>query len=265
MTKKSILTIIVILGAVCAKAQTNLQVFYDFGGDRKHVTTTLEGFYGDKWGNTFFFVDYDYASKDPDGKVCAPNGTYFEIARCLNFWKGSRLAPLSLHVEYNGGAYNGYTINNAFLFGLDYFIHSPDYKNTFNIKALYKTINYAKGKNLDGSKKRSDLPLQFTLVWGLKDLFGLNGLSFSGFADFWWEDHSSFLDKDGDPKLDKDGNIDYKAEHTVFTTEPQLWYNIGQHFGCENLSVGSEVEISHNFGSNAGWMVRPCLGVKWDF
>jgi hypothetical protein len=66
-------------------------------------------------------------------------------------------------------------------------------------------------------------------------------------------------------RLDKDGNIDYKAEHTVFTTEPQLWYNVGQHFGCENLSVGSEVEISHNFGSNAGWMVRPCLGVKWDF
>ena len=90
-------------------------------------------------------------------------------------------------------------------------------------------------------------------------------MNFSGFADFWWEDHSSFLDKDGDPKLDKDGNIDYKAEHTVFTTEPQLWYNVGQHFGCENLSVGSEVEISHNFGSNAGWMVRPCLGVKWDF
>ena len=72
-------------------------------------------------------------------------------------------------------------------------------------------------------------------------------------------------DKDGNPKLDKDGNTDYKAEHTVFTTEPQLWYNVGQHFGCENLSVGSEVEISHNFGSNAGWMVRPCLGVKWDF
>ena len=37
-----------------------------------------------------------------------------------------------------------------------------------------------------------------------KDIFGLKGLNFSGFADFWWEDHSSFLDKDGDPKLDKD-------------------------------------------------------------
>ena len=112
---------------------------------------------------------------------------------------------------------------------------------------------------------QSKFAVQFTAVWGCKDIFGLKGLNFSGFADFWWEDHTSMLDKDGNVKLDKDGNIDYKAEHTVFTTEPQLWYNVGQHFGCENLSVGSEVEISHNFGSNAGWMVRPCLGVKWDF
>lgn len=264
MTKKSILTIIVILGAVCAKAQTNLQVFYDFGGDRKHVTTTLEGFYGDKWGNTFFFVDYDYASKDPDGKVCAPNGTYFEIARCLNFWKGSRLAPLSLHVEYNGGAYNGYTINNAFLFGLDYFIHSPDYKNTFNIKALYKTINYAKGKNLDGSKKRSDLPLQFTLVWGLKDLFGLNGLSFSGFADFWWEDHTVCPYIKDESKGYRDWSK-AKDSKFVFLSEPQLWYNVGRHIGVANLNVGAELELSYDFGTGKGFFARPCLGLKWEF
>ena len=36
-----------------AKAQTNLQIFYDFGEDRQNVTTTLEGYYGDKWGDTF--------------------------------------------------------------------------------------------------------------------------------------------------------------------------------------------------------------------
>ena len=42
--------------AVGAFAQTNLQVFYDFGEDRKHVTSTLEMFKGDDWGSTFFFV-----------------------------------------------------------------------------------------------------------------------------------------------------------------------------------------------------------------
>ena len=40
-----------------AMAQTNLQTFYDFGKNRGHFTTTLEGFYGDNWGNTFFFID----------------------------------------------------------------------------------------------------------------------------------------------------------------------------------------------------------------
>ena len=57
-----------------ASAQTNIQIFYDFGRDRKQVTTTLEGFYSDKWGNTFFFIDYDYKARKADGNK-APCGT----------------------------------------------------------------------------------------------------------------------------------------------------------------------------------------------
>ena len=169
-----------LLFAQGAKAQTNLQVFYDFGPDRQHVTTTLEGFYNDNWGNTFFFIDHDFNSK-VDGKVVAPSGTYWEIARCFNFWQDSALAPLSFQFEYNGGVYNGYTINNAFLLGLDWFLHSDDFNNTFNFKVLYKNI----------ARATQQAPLQFTFVWGLQDLFGVKGLRFSGFADFWWEDHSS--------------------------------------------------------------------------
>ena len=114
MSKKAILAALVAATAIVqgAMAQTNIQVFYDFGKDRKHVTTTLEGFYGDKWGNTFFFVDYDYGEKVNNEKV-SPRGTYFEIARCLNFWQESKAAPLSIHVEYNGGVYKGYGINHA--------------------------------------------------------------------------------------------------------------------------------------------------------
>ena len=66
MSKKTILAVAVAtlaLGQV-AKAQTNVQVFYDFATDRQHVTTTVEGFYGDNWGNTFFFVDHDFNSRD---------------------------------------------------------------------------------------------------------------------------------------------------------------------------------------------------------
>ena len=123
------------LGAT-AQAQTNLQTFYDFGRNRGHFTTTLEGFYGDKWGNTFFFIDYDYNMKAPDGVNQAPSGSYMEIARCLNFWSGTALSPLSLQVEYNGLV----GVNQNFLFGLDWFLHNADFSNTFNFKILYKTF-----------------------------------------------------------------------------------------------------------------------------
>ena len=56
--------------SVGAFAQTNLQVFYDFGEYRKNVTTTLEMFKSDDWGSTFFFVDYDYTDKaQRDAKI----------------------------------------------------------------------------------------------------------------------------------------------------------------------------------------------------
>ncbi len=236
-----------LLFAQGAKAQTNLQVFYDFGSDRQHVTTTLEGFYNDNWGNTFFFMDHDYNSKDLNGKTIAPSGTYLEIARCLNFWQDSALAPFSLQVEYNGGVYNGFTINSAWLFGVDWFLHNSDFSNTFNIKVLYKTI-----KNTV-----QQVPLQFTFVWGFQDLFGVSGLRFSGFCDFWWEKHQLFSDHNG-PLLGE-------YAETVFLSEPQLWYNIGQHFGVDNLNIGGEVELSFNFGTTKGFWARPCAGIKWVF
>lgn len=214
-----------------AKAQTNFQTFYDFG--RKHFTTTLEGFHVDKWGNTFFFLDYDYNNRDANGKVISPNNTYFEIARCLNFWQDSALAPLSLQVEYNGGFGTGgnmayaFPVNNAFLVGLDWFLHSKDFNNTLNFKFLYKRFTGLYSK----------VPLQFTTVWGCQDLFTLKGLRFSGFLDVWCE-----------------------LDHVVVLSEPQLWYGFGDH-----LNVGGEVEFSYNFAGMEGFHVMPCIGWKWVF
>ena len=219
-----------------AQAQTNFQTFYDFG--RKHFTTTLEGFHVDKWGNTFFFLDYDYNNRDANGKVISPNNTYFEIARCLNFWQDSALAPLSLQVEYNGGfgtwgnMAGAFPVNNAFLVGVDWFLHSKDFNNTLNFKLLYKKFTGLYSK----------VPLQFTTVWGCQDLFGLKGLRFSGFADFWCE-----------------------GENLVFLSEPQLWYGFGEHF-----NIGGEVEFSYNFAgleatTGKKFNVMPCLGWKWVF
>ena len=216
MKKKLFIAAIAVCAfAISASAQTNFQTFYDLG--RKHFTTTLEGFHQDNWGNTFFFIDYDYNYREGN-TVVSPNNTYFEIARCLNFWGDSALAPLSLQVEYNGGFGAtsdlgfAFPVNSAFLFGVDYFLHSGDFKNTLNLKALY-----------------------------------------SGFADIWGENVINFMEDFS------------KSGKTVFISEPQLWYNIGQHMGIPNLHIGTEVELSYDFAGYAGFYARPCIGTKWVF
>ena len=226
---------------------TNLQLFYDFGKDRKIVTTTVEGFYNDPWGNTFLFIDHDFTPQQR-----AINGTYMEIARCFNFWQDGFFSPISLQLEYNGGVYSRYNINHAFLAGVDVFFHSADYRNTLNLKVLYKYIVY------DSNSVTSRLPMQFTLVWGMQDLFGLKGLRFCGFADLWGQEHSLYYDTTG-AELGSPVSSSY-----VFISEPQLWYSLGA-LGCSNLNLGGEVELAWNFGSTKGFAVRPCLGIKWVF
>jgi len=233
---------------------TNLQVFYDFGTDRKCVTSTVEGFYNDPWGNTFFFIDHDYGlKKDPmsasgDTQNEQIGGTYWELARCLNFWQNTGANFLSLQVEYNGGAYRQYNINHSFLLGADFFVHNSTFSNTFNFKLLYKRI----------LGQTSNVPLQFTFVWGMQDLFGAKGLRFSGFADFWGEKHMCYTDTKGNVITPEESSF-------VFLSEPQLWYSVGQHFGCPNLNLGGELELSYNFGACKGFGCRPCLGMKWIF
>ena len=241
MSKKILVAAVAALAlGATAQAQTNLQTFYDFGKNRNHFTTTLEGFYNDNWGNTFFFIDYDYNAKNDKGVNQAPSGSYMEIARCINLWQDTPLSMLSLQVEYNGLV----GVNQNFLFGTDIFLHSADFNNTFNFKVLYKPFS---------NGATSDFPLQFTFVWGMQDLFGVKGLRFSGFADIWGENVVNFME----------GAT--KAQKYVFISEPQIWYNIGQHLGIPNLHIGSEVELSMNFAGYDGFYARPCFGTKWVF
>ena len=103
-----------LLAIVCCGKAQNVQLHYDFGGalydkdlhGRPVLTSTVEMFKADKWGSTYFFVDMDYTSKG----VAAG---YWEIARELRFWQ----PPFSIHVEYNGGASNSFSYNNAYLGG----------------------------------------------------------------------------------------------------------------------------------------------------
>lgn len=253
--KKTFLTIWIALGAVGVWAGTNLQVYYDFGSlntacknqrsDR--MTTTLELFYPDKWGSTFAFVDFDY-SLHPNDPLNTPFMAYTEIARCLNFWQETKAKDLSVQVEYNGGLglysagpkdIRGYAINHAALVGLNYCLHTADYKNIFNLELLYKYILSP------GNGIHNNVPLQFTFVWGCDDFCTAPGLRFSGFLDVWGE------------KLEGQQSV-------VLISEPQIWYNVGRWFKCPNLNIGTEIEFSYNF-TGKGFMVNPCLGIKWTF
>ena len=92
----------------------------------------------------------------------------------------------------------------------------------------------------------------------MQDLLGVKGLRFSGFIDIWGNNQTCVINPDP---------LNYEAKDTKFSilTEPQLWYNVGQHFGCENLHIGGEAELSFNFAGHYGFMCNPCLGAKWIF
>ncbi|MBQ7631729.1 MAG: DUF5020 family protein [Paludibacteraceae bacterium] len=257
-TLRSLILSVSLCISAFAWAGTNLQVYYDFGSmgtacpnqRSPRVTTTLELFYPDNWGNTFAFIDIDYAFHPNDPKN-TPFLAYFEIARCLNFWHKSAAKDLSIQVEYNGGLgvykdgagdLRGYGINHAALLGLNYCLHTKDYKNIFNLELLWKVIidDYNVFKN--------SVPLQFTFVWGCDDFCTAPGLRFSGFLDIWGQRYAA-------------------GQSFVMITEPQLWYNVGRWFKCPNLHIGTEIEMSYNFSGSTsqGFMCNPCLGIKWCF
>lgn len=233
---KKPVAIILVLFAVAATQAQNLQVHYDFGKHRKFITSTVEMFKPDKWGSTFFFVDMNYDKSN--GKTVSL--AYWEIARAFKLGK----SPFAAHIEYNGGMgqfyatpYNGaYPINDAWLAGLDYNLNSADFSKGITFQVLYKYI-----------RDKQDASFQLTTVWYLHML--KHKVTFDGFADFWREDNTVFDDA---------GNA--SQSKYVFLTEPQIWYNVNQ-----NLSLGSEIEISCNFSNNKGFMVNPTLAAKWNF
>jgi hypothetical protein len=235
--KKIAFVLLFLVAVTAAQAQTNLQLHYDFGQGRNYLTSTLEMFKPDDWGNTFFFVDIDFNG----GEAHYPSMAYMEIARCLKFWK----APLSLHVEYNGGLMgeggNYFPINNAYLAGADYAWHDKSFTRFLNFKLLYKYI-----------QEKNPLSFQLTAVWNLN--FFNNKLTLSGFADFWRENNSNFIDARGN-NLAVPTNTKF-----VFIAEPQFWYNPNSH-----LSLGSEIETASNFGTVNGLKICPTVAVKWNF
>ena len=237
MSKKLFIAAIATLAFSAAAQAQNLQTFWDFGRD--HPTTTFEMFKADKFGDTFWFIDHDYvtaAQRKELGVASAYNGTYFEIERGINFWQDSALKDLSAHIEYDGSSWGA----GIFCFGAKYFLHNADFSNTLSLYLMY---DHHIGV---GS---ADIPIKFSWVWGMNDLFGLKGLTFKGFGDIW-----------GNNSLFADGTT---ANFSILT-EPQLWMNLGSIFD-NHLDIGTEIELSYNFAGNKGFMCNPCAGLRWTF
>ncbi|MDR1881075.1 MAG: DUF5020 family protein [Tannerellaceae bacterium] len=232
MKKRCVLTVLLLpLFPVVAQ---NVQLHYDTGSalygkeldGRPQLTSTVEMFKPDKWGSTFFFIDMDYTAQ---GIV----GGYWEIAREFRFWK----PPFSIHAEYNGGLTSSFPFQNAYLGGLTYTLDDARFSKGFTFSAMYKYIQ----------KNESPSNFQLTATWYLHFLG--NGLcTFTGFAD-WWREKTT-------------------AGEYIFMAEPQLWVNLNRIKGVDehfNLSLGSEVELTHNFGGRKGFYTIPTLAVKWTF
>lgn len=248
--KKVIAIVASMLLALSVSAQ-EVQFQYDFHrsqvDEQPYLTTTLTGTHFDKWGSTFYFVDFDFA-KTATGKC-----VYGEIQRSLNFWQNTALKDLYVEVEYDGGVLYNFKnfidgpMSQAFLTGLAYSFHDATYRNFFQVQVLYR-------KFFDEAVVQT-VPLQLTTVYTFKDLFGVKGLLFSGFADFWWQDRGAEWWGEG-----------AETTHIIFTAEPQLWYNIGQFIGVNNFHVGGEVEVSYNaYSSTQNFTAWPAAGVRWTF
>lgn len=221
---------------LCYIGQTQaqeLQLHYDYLKDRQYLTATFEMFKPDDYGSTFMFTDVDFNRYGGGASL-----VYFEIARKFTI-PNRAIDGLNVHVEYNDGFLStkspnpiAIPINRSFLTGVGLPVKIGGL--TLHTSYLYKHIQGSNG--LDG---------QFTAVW-FKNFFN-NKMTLRGFFDIWSQ-----------PKTFGVNTDDKKA---VILTEPQILYNINPHF-----SVGSEVEISHNFiPGTEGWRVFPTIMGRWLF
>lgn len=236
------------LGSLGVMAQ-NVQVHYDLGralyddiDTRPCLTTTIELYKPDRWGNTFFFTDLDYYS---DGVA----GAYWEFARELNV---SRNKQWAAHVEYDGGLSSDHLsdaaatrFQHAVLAGPAWNWASADFSRTFSVQLLYKY--YFKGQH---AYNRPFSSVQLTEVWGVQLAKGL--VTLSGYCDLWYDDSAA-------------GNL-------ILQSEPQFWFNFAHLKGAGGLplSVGTEVELSNNFvynnrGQHNRFYAIPTVAAKWTF
>ncbi len=178
----------------------NIQLHYDFRhsldkecpSEFNFLMATIEMYHPDKYGNTFFFVDFDFSGKN--GNLSC---IYAEVSR--EFQIGN--FPVLPHIEYNGGIGFDVSIANAYLAGAAFPFELG--KFYFNTYLAYKYNNFDKPSN----------DAQFTIVWDGKIL--KDKLTICGVFDLWSEN------KQGKGEAGK---------KVILYGEPQFWYNFNKHF-----------------------------------
>ena len=236
MARKSLFTLTLFVLSMFTYAQ-NIQLHFDPRHglhsntfDRNYFTATFEMFKPDKWGSTFMFVDLDF--NQSRGNIGL---AYMEIARDIKLGK----SPIMAHAEFNGGIgkvnNSGFSIPNAYLVG-------PSYATNVGGVNLSSYLVYKYN-----AFERVSNDVQWTVIWGTN--LCNDKITLSGFLDIWTENKDQSKAKITDDKK------------IILLTEPQVWYNLNQ-----NLSLGTEIEISNNFiqGSNKT-LVNPTIAAKWNF
>ncbi len=177
--------IILIITLVFGYGQ-NLQLHYDFGKNRRYLTSTIEMYKPDPYGATFFFVDMDYDHPGTNSMSLS----YFEIARYVTIPK--KMGSVSVTLQYNDGVTFSGTIDAVWLGGVSYPIQLGAI--LLNTDLLYRHDRLSTAPDI-----------QLTMVWS--ETLLKNKISLCGFLDIWTSGEQS-------------------AKNIVIMTEPQLWYNL---------------------------------------
>ena len=203
----------------------------------KCPAVSLQAYADDPFGSTYSRADF--AFKAEPLSLCS---SYLEVARTLNFWKGTQFEPLGLHVEFNGFM----NMDNCnWLFGLDYTL---PVKSLVKLSLLYKTFNGGASSNV---------PLQLSILWDSRDIFGVSGLEFRGRFKVWGE-NTSYWYGDENP-------LEHAPAQFIISAVPQLWYSVGQFIGWDGLSIGGELDMSYNYVGCSGFRARPFAGLRFSF
>lgn len=222
---KALLTTWLLMAGLAMNGQ-NLQLHYDFGKAYN---------YAESVDRKFFTTTFEVFKPDQLGSTFlfvdvdydkGNGGASLAYFEIARKFTLHQKSGLGVQLEFNDGT--PAFIRQAWLAGLCYPLKLGSF--TLYTSWLYRANQGA-----------SSADAQFTAVWSVS--FLKERITLNGFVDVWSQDKFAGSGKE-----------------LVLLAEPQAWYNLNPHF-----SVGSEVEVSHNFFTFDGDVeVMPTVAIKYS-